>query len=76
MRKPYKKLTYADRKIIEQMVVKGKDPKAIAEATGVCFQTIYRELQRGKDLKGNYKAEIAQQILFADNSSKCKQGAT
>lgn len=76
MRKPYKKLTYADRKVIEQMIVNGNNPKTIAEATGVCFQTIYRELHRGKDLKGNYKAEIAQQILFADNSSKCKQGAT
>ena len=49
MRKAYKKLTYADRQEIEQMSERGEKPKAIADATGVCFQTIYRELQRGKD---------------------------
>ncbi len=65
MRKAYKKLTYADRQEIEQMSERGEKPKAIADATGVCFQTIYRELQRGKDKDGKYKAEIAQQSLFA-----------
>ena len=65
MRKSYKKLTYADRQEIEQMSERGEKPKAIADATGVCFQTIYRELQRGKDKDGKYKAEIAQQSLFA-----------
>lgn len=67
MRKAYKKLTYADRQEIEQMSERGEKPKAIADATGVCFQTIYRELQRGKDKDGKYKAEIAQQSLFAQN---------
>lgn len=47
------------------MSERGEKPKAIADATGVCFQTIYRELQRGKDKDGKYKAEIAQQSLFA-----------
>lgn len=65
MRKAYKKLTYADRQEIEQMSERGEKPKAIADATGVCFQTIYRELQRGKDKDGKYKAEIAQKSLFA-----------
>lgn len=65
MRKAYKKLTYADRQEIEQMSERGEKPKAIADATGVCFQTIYRELQRGKDKDGKYKAEIAQRSLFA-----------
>lgn len=64
MRKLYKKLTFADRQKIEQMSERGEKPKAIADATGVCFQTIYRELQRGKDKDGKYKAEIAQQSLF------------
>ena len=65
MRKAYKKLTYADRQEIERMSERGEKPKAIADATDVCFQTIYRELQRGKDKDGKYKAEIAQQSLFA-----------
>lgn len=55
MRKAYKKLTYADRQEIEQMSERGEKPKAIADATGVCFQTIYRELQRGKDKDGKEK---------------------
>lgn len=46
------------------MSERGEKPKAIADATGVCFQTIYRELQRGKDKDGKYKAKIAQQSLF------------
>lgn len=64
MRKQYKKLTYADRKMIEQMSAQGKKPKTIADATGVCFQTMYREIQRGKDENGNYKADIAQKKIF------------
>ena len=55
VRKAYKKLTYADRQEIEQMSERGEKPKAIADATGVCFQTIYRELQRGKDKDGKWK---------------------
>jgi IS30 family transposase len=64
MRKPYKKLTYADRQIIERMSEQGEKPKAIAEKTGTHIATIYRELQRGTDTEGHYKAEIAQQALF------------
>lgn len=56
MRKAYKKLTYADRQEIEQMSERGEKPKAIADATGVCFQTIYRELQRGKKRRRQYAA--------------------
>lgn len=64
MRKPYKKLTYADRQTIERMSAEGQPPKAIAEVTGVHIATIYRELQRGEDAEGYYKAELAQQALF------------
>jgi IS30 family transposase len=64
MRKPYKNLTYADRQIIEQMRGQGEKPKAIATETGAHIATIYRELQRGADSEGHYKAEIAQQALF------------
>ena len=58
MRKAYKKLTYADRQEIEQMSERGEKPKAIADATGVCFQTIYRELQRGKTKTVNIKRKL------------------
>lgn len=65
VRKQYKKLTYADRQIIERMSAAGKPPKAIATETGVHIATIYRELQRGADAEGHYKAELAQQALFS-----------
>lgn len=65
MRKPYKKLTYADRQKIERMSGQGAPPKAIASETGVHIATIYREMQRGADAEGNYKAEIAQRALFS-----------
>lgn len=65
MRKRYKKLTYADRQKIERMVAQGQKPKDMANATDVSSQTIYRELQRGKDKDGKYKAQIAQQSLFS-----------
>lgn len=65
MGKPYKKLTYADRKEIERMSAEKKPPKAMAAVTGVHIATIYRELQRGTDAEGRYKAEKAQQALFS-----------
>lgn len=64
MRKQYKKLTYADRQTIEHMSGQGAAPKAIALKTGVHIATIYREMQRGADAEGHYKAELAQQALF------------
>lgn len=64
MRKQYKKLTYTDRQTIEHMSAEGEPPKEIATVTGVHIATIYRELQRGADAQGHYKAEIAQQALF------------
>ena len=64
-RKPYKKLTYADRQKIEHMSAKGISPKAIALETGVHIATIYREMQRGANTEGHYKAELAQRALFS-----------
>lgn len=63
-RKQYKKLTYADRQTIERMSKQGAKVKEIAEATDTHITTIYRELQRGADAEGVYKAELAQQALF------------
>lgn len=65
MRKQYKKLTYADRQTIERMSGQGIAAKAIALETGVHIATIYREMQRGADEEGHYKAELAQQVLFS-----------
>lgn len=64
MAKRYKKLTFEDRRLIEQLTAAGTPPKEIAKKTDVCFQTIYRELARGRDESGTYKAEIAQKALF------------
>ena len=65
MRKQYKKLTYADRQTIERMSGQGIAAKAIALETGVHIATIYREMQRGTDAEGHYKAELAQQAIFS-----------
>lgn len=59
-RKTYKRITYEDRRRIEEMASRGMDKTSIAAAIGVHFQTISRELKRG----GNpYKAEKAQKNL-------------
>ncbi len=65
MRKQYKKLTYADRQTIERMSGQQIAPKAIAKETGAHIATIYRELQRGADAEGHYKAQLGQQALFS-----------
>lgn len=59
-RKQYKKITYQDRKTIEQLIRAGKDATAIAAAVGVHYGTIMRELKRGGD---PYKADVAQRSL-------------
>lgn len=65
MKRRYKKLTYADRRLIERMIGQGISPKIIASEIGVHIATIYREMQRGVDAEGNYKAELAQRALFS-----------
>ena len=62
MRKQYKKLSYNDRKIIEQLKANGATPKELAAVTGVHIATIYRELQRGEN-EGKYSAEVAQRAI-------------
>ncbi len=61
MRKPYKKLTYADRQKIERMLKEDATPKDIAKAAGVHIATVYRELERGGQ---PYTADTAQRALF------------
>ncbi|MDD7404145.1 MAG: helix-turn-helix domain-containing protein [bacterium] len=61
MRKQYKKLTYADRKKIEQLAKENATPKQLAQETNVHISTIYRELERGGD---PYNADAAQRALF------------
>lgn len=60
MRKAYKRITYKERKKIEHMVEKGVPVMKMATEIGVHIATMYRELQRGTDEEGNYKADVAQ----------------
>lgn len=62
MRKQYKKLSYNDRKTIEQLKANGATSKELAAVTGVHIATIYRELQRGEN-EGKYSAEVAQRAI-------------
>lgn len=65
MKKVYKKMTYSDRQKIEKLLAKGVKPSEIAKEIDVCYQTIYRELKRGRGEDGVYKAEKAQKALFS-----------
>lgn len=58
-RKPYKSISFDDRKQIEKRTAAGETPKQIAEATGAHISTIYRELKRGQT-KNGYNAVSAQ----------------
>ena len=63
MPRKYKRLSYEDRKTIEEMCRNGKKADEIAEAMDVHRATIYHELQRGGAGGGNslqYSADIAQ----------------
>lgn len=56
-RKVYKRISYEDRKKIEELARSGTDVMTIASNIGVHYNTIRRELIRG----GNpYSAETAQ----------------
>lgn len=60
-RKPYKKITFEDRLVIEKMTREpGMDATSIAAAIGVHYNTILRELKRGGD---PYNAEVAQRTI-------------
>ena len=59
-RKMYKRISYEDRKRIEEMNTAGVDMTRIAAEIGVHYQTIARELKRG----GNpYSANTAQKSI-------------
>lgn len=59
-RKSYKRLTYEDRKRIEQLDSSGKTVDEMALAIGVHSATMYRELSRGGE---PYRAEVAQHSI-------------
>lgn len=68
MRKVYKQITYTDRLRIEQMYLSGIKIKDMANEIGICYQTMYKELKRGKSEEGLYSADRAQKSLFLKNS--------
>lgn len=59
-RKQTKRLSYTDRKEIEQLYSSGARIDEIAVRIGVAAATIYRELKRGGE---PYKAEVAQKSI-------------
>lgn len=59
-RKPYKRLTFEDRKKIESLDREGKTVDEMALAIGVHTATVYRELTRGGM---PYRAEVAQHSI-------------
>lgn len=66
MARKYKRLSYEDRKTIEEMCRNGKKADEIAVAMDVHRGTIYRELQRGGASGGNrqqYSADVAQRAI-------------
>lgn len=66
MARKYKRLSYEDRKTIEEMCWNGKKADEIAAAMDVHRATIYHELQRGGAGGGNrqqYSADMAQRAI-------------
>ena len=59
-RKPYRRIRFDDRQMIEKMVSEGKTTDEMALIIGVNSATMFRELKRGGE---PYKAAIAQQSL-------------
>lgn len=60
MRKGDKRLRYEDRQKIERMTAQNERVIVIADAIGVCRQTIYNELKRGGT---PYRADVAQRTV-------------
>jgi len=64
MKRKYQRISFADRKTIENSYnCKHQNAVVIAKKLGVHHATIYRELQRGKT-NGMYNAMIAQKSLI------------
>ncbi|MBQ7655649.1 MAG: helix-turn-helix domain-containing protein [Clostridia bacterium] len=59
-RKPYRRIRFEDRQMIEKMVSEGKTTDEMALIIGVNSATMFRELKRGGE---PYKAAVAQQSL-------------
>lgn len=57
----YKRITYEDRKLIEELVEFGESARAIAQQVGVSPAAIYTELRRCE--AGNYSADEAQKSV-------------
>lgn len=57
-----KRLSYADRVMIEKMNEAGLSYEAIATAVNCSGMTVYREIRRGGG-RENYKADVAQKQL-------------
>lgn len=63
MARKYKRLSYEDRKTIEEMCRNGKKADEIAAAMDVHRATIYHELQRGGGNRQQYSADMAQRAI-------------
>lgn len=63
MARKYKRLRYADRQTIEQMLKAGDSVIVIAGVLGVHRDTIYKELARNGADQHTYKADAAQAAL-------------
>ena len=65
----YRYLNYTDRKLLENLYLKGERPQDIADAVDVHVATIYKELKRGytgeldRNGRKEYSAELAQRCL-------------
>lgn len=64
MAKSYKRMSYADRVKIKQMIESGIKAINIAEAIGVHRATMYREIERGGG-KDAYDPDVAQLKIYA-----------
>lgn len=63
MSRKYRRLRYADRKIIENMCRQGSSVKEIADTLGTCRDTIYREFNRCDTDRKTYTAAAGQEVL-------------
>jgi IS30 family transposase len=57
--KTYKQLTFEQRYAIETMLKSGLPKLCIAQSIGASESTIYRETDRNKKPRGNYRASYA-----------------
>lgn len=63
MSRKYRRLRYADRKVIEDMCRQGNSVKEIADVLGTCRDTIYREFNRCELDRKTYTAVAGQRAI-------------